>query len=111
MFDHVVAGTDGAVPIDDFTPETIDDLVERIRASQREEEFVYREAELDDLWRIVDTALFNAHRDLVPRREVEHLQSLLAVVRRAHDLVGHGHPEADPDQAAQLLSSGAGSPR
>ena len=94
---------DQAHPIDDFTTETLDRLVGRITSSRAEEEFVYREAEMDDLWRIVETALTQAERDRLPATELDHLSGLLRDVRRAHDLVGHGHPEADPDAAAQLL--------
>jgi hypothetical protein len=96
-------GTDGAHPIDDFTTETLDRLAGRITSSRAEEEFVYREAELDDLWRIVETALTHAEQERLPAVELDHLRSLLRAVRRAHDLVGHGHPEADPEAAAHLL--------
>lgn len=94
---------DGAVPVDDFTPETIGRLAGRILDSRAEEDFVYREAELDDLWRIVETATWSARDGLLPAPEIAHLDELLTVVRRAHDLVGHGHPDADPVLAAAML--------
>jgi hypothetical protein len=71
--------------ISDFSPNTIRQLSERIALTSAPEHLLYREAELDDLWRQVVTALDDARDhddDLV---SVAYLTKLLQVVHDAHD--------------------------
>jgi hypothetical protein len=93
---------DGATPVEDFAPETLGALGERIARSVTQEQLVYREAELDDLWRLVETTLVQARDERLPAAEIGRLERLLGLVRDAHDLVGHGRAAAC-GQAVQRL--------
>jgi hypothetical protein len=98
---------DEAAPVEDFTPETLGELGERIACSTTPEQLVYREAELDDLWRIVETAVTVARDERLPAAEIARLEHLARLVRDAHDLVGHGR-DAAPGRAVQLLMLASG---
>ena len=86
--------------IEDHSDNTILAMSEIIARSTSREHFVYREAELDDLWRLVHTALEQARDDTRRGRDVQDLAKLLAVVAEAHDLVGR---DEDPQAAARHL--------
>ena len=75
------------LPIHDFSPDTLLSLVERIESSSGFQHFIFREAELDDLWRQVEYALVHARSDGDGSRDVDRLQVLLDCVVAAHDLV------------------------
>ena len=49
--------------VEDYSPETLTKLSDALERSTSREHFIYREAELDDLWRVLDTALNEARRD------------------------------------------------
>ena len=88
--------------VEDHSRATILALSEALEQSTSREQFVYREAELDDLWRIVSTALDLARNDTRRRDETAQLTDLLAVVQAAHDRVGS---DENPRAAAALLRS------
>lgn len=75
------------LPIHDFSPDTLLSLVERIESSSGFQHFIFREAELDDLWRQVERALVHAQSDANEHRDVARLRTLLECVEAAHDLV------------------------
>lgn len=86
--------------IEDHSAGTILALSDIIERSSSREHLVYREAELDDLWRLVHTTLERARDDTRREREASALEALLAVVAEAHDLVGR---DEDPFAAARVL--------
>lgn len=87
-------------PIEDFSPATLAALIEALERSTTREHFVYREAELDDLWRVLDTALRAARRDTRERARADRLARLQAIAVEAHDLVGS---DERPREAAARL--------
>ncbi|MEK7216040.1 MAG: hypothetical protein AAB289_10635 [Chloroflexota bacterium] len=87
------------VAVDDFGNGTLLLLIERLEASGSFQQYIAREAELDDVWRHVETALKNIHWDGGDRTRAASLQTLLDAVMAAHDLVA----EDEPLQAARRL--------
>lgn len=81
--------------VDDYSEITIRAMIDRLERSTTPEHFVYRETELDEMWRVVDLRLAQAgeseRRQLVP---------LKAAIMRAHDLVGM---DDKPLEAADAL--------
>ena len=61
--------------------------MERIGNSSDFQHFIYREAELDDLWRQVERALVGAQAQGDGNNDIDRLQILLNCVEAAHDLV------------------------
>lgn len=83
--------------VDDLSQATVGAMAERLRQSQSEEQFVYRETELDELWRIADVSL--GRQDLSQAQRVW-LDGLRDAIVRSHDLVG---VESRPVDAAAVL--------
>jgi hypothetical protein len=81
-----------ALPVDDFGNDTLLTIVERLERSSRYQHYILREAELDDVWRHVETALKIAQEEAGAQPEVPSLQRLLDAVMAAHDLVAGGEP-------------------
>jgi len=81
--------------IDDYAPITLRAMIDRLERSTTEEQFIYRETELDEMWRVVDIRLIQAEG-----REHQDLLTLKAAIMRAHDLVGM---ESKPLDAAWQL--------
>jgi hypothetical protein len=81
---------DRALPVDDFGNDTLLTITERLEQSTRYQHYILREAELDDVWRHVETALKNAQAQGHDGPEVAELQRLLEAVMAAHDLVADG---------------------
>ena len=94
---------DVVCPVEDFSPATLTALIEALERSTTREHFVYREAELDDLWRVVDTALLAARRDTRERERALRLEQLQAIAVEAHDLVGAD--ELPREAAARLRAA------
>lgn len=90
-----------ALPVDDFGNDTLLTVVERLERSSRYQHFILREAELDDVWRHVETALKVAEAESHGEVDIGSLRSLLEAVMAAHDLVADGSPL---DAAARLRS-------
>lgn len=86
--------TDVILPID-FSPGTLQSIVDLLQVSTRFEHFVYREMELDEVWRLVEAA----HKYETDQKQITRLRRLLDVVAEAHDLVGEGQA----DEAARRL--------
>ena len=79
---------DDVCPVEDFSSATLAALIDALERSTTREHCVYREAELDDLWRVVDTALRAARRDTRERERMLRLEELQTIAVEAHDLVG-----------------------
>jgi hypothetical protein len=90
---------DRALPVDDFGNDTLLVITERLEQSSRYQHFILREAELDDVWRHIETAIKVAHAQGREGADVEELQHLLDAVMAAHDLVADG----DAREAAARL--------
>lgn len=86
--------------IDDWSQITIWALIDRIQKSSTFEHSIYRETEIDELWRILDIASANAVREGLS--EAADLLSLKAIAMQAHDLIG---VEGKLAQAADLLKN------
>ena len=74
--------------INDFSPATLLQLSARIERSTSEEQKIYRESELDEVWRLVDGELDSARRNLLPAAEIARIEQLKSVTMEVHDLVG-----------------------
>lgn len=85
--------------VDDYSEITVRAMIERLRRSYSPEHFIYRETELDEMWRVVDMALRRAAGDAAA---VAHLSSVRAAIMRSHDLVG---VDGQPAAAARALEA------
>jgi len=86
--------------VPDYSVPTVRALASLLDESVGFAQLVYREAELDELWRLVQTALREAERSGDPVVDVIKLQYLLGAVTQAHDFVGSN---SDPLLAARAL--------
>lgn len=76
--------------IEDFSNDTLLAVVERLEKSDQRRHWILREAELDDLWRYVETALDNERRSDPASDSAASLALPFAAVHEAHDLTGEG---------------------
>ena len=90
---------DRALPVDDFGNDTLLVVTERLEQSSRYQHYILREAELDDVWRHIETALKVAQSQGREGAAVDELQRLLDAVMAAHDFVADGSPN---EAAARL---------
>jgi hypothetical protein len=84
---------DGLNEIADYSPVTLQMLADTIAKSRGAEQLIYRECELDELWRLLDIEIEALQRDASP--SVVQLNRLRDDVMKAHDLIG-----IDGDSAA-----------
>lgn len=94
---------DSILPVENMSDITIQTLVDRNLRSTRAEHFIYREVELDELWRLVDIAVRTGHSD--EQRSPERLINMRAAIHRAHDLIGM---DSKPIEAAAALREALG---
>jgi len=94
---------DGLHPIDDFSRETLRRLIARIERSFSDEQLIYREAELDEVWRLLDGAVAERVRHQGFGGVQESLESLRSTVMEAHDLIGVNR---DPVASSARLRDG-----
>ena len=90
---------DDILPIENFSDLTIQVLADRMQRSSTQEQFINRESEMDELWRLLDIAV-RAGADPDGLRDSEKLHMMRDLVHRAHDLVGM---EGKPKEAAEVL--------
>jgi hypothetical protein len=81
------------VPVEDSSPETLLNLVAHLERSTAFEHLVYRESELDALWRLAEIPLTRGRHTLVPGEEPR-LRAILEAASDAHDAVGAEEPLA-----------------
>ncbi|PQA87627.1 hypothetical protein [Hyphococcus luteus] len=94
---------DDICDIEAVSRRTLEAMTERIRASRSEEHFIYREAELDQIWRIIGARAEEKRRDSQARRDLAALQK---AVHQAHDLIGlNPQPIAAAGVLRQALAS------
>lgn len=89
---------DDVMPVENFSDLTIQALAERLARSRTAEQCIYRESELDELWRLVDVAVRDGDPDSL--RDSEKLRQMRNAIHRAHDLAGMDHK---PKEAAEVL--------
>ncbi len=93
----------GLNEIADFDAPTLTAIVARLERSSSLEHLIYREAELDEVWRLVDGALREARRTSSTGEAATLLEALKDLVFKVHDLVG---VDSDPQAAAVELRGG-----
>jgi len=94
---------DDILEAESFDRATLTTLAERLRASKTLEHFVYRESELDEVWRLIDVAVARADNATQRAR----LTQLRAAVVEAHDLVGVDHrPAAAANRLSEAILAG-----
>jgi hypothetical protein len=96
---------DDILEVRDCSNATLIAIAERLERSEGPAHMVYRETELDELWRVIDLAMSRA---VVEQANTEELTRLRGAVVVAHDLVGID--EAMP-RAAEVLRAAVGQPR
>ncbi len=89
---------DDVLPVENFSDLTIQLLCDRLQRSRTQEQFIYRESEMDELWRLLDIAVRTGDPDGL--RDEAQLRRMRTLVHRAHDLVGM---EGKPQEAAAAL--------
>lgn len=90
------------VPIDDFSDETLRNIVAHLEESTTFEHFVYRESELDEVCRLVDDAL-RGGQGRTDERQRARWQIVFEAARDAHDLVGVEEPARAAERLRQIL--------
>lgn len=85
-------------PVENFSDLTIQSIADRLHRTRTAEQCIYREVELDELWRLIDIAVRSGDPDGL--RNQSTLRTMRDLVHRAHDLVGM---EGKPREAATLL--------
>jgi hypothetical protein len=80
---------DDLIFIDDYTGATLRDLVERVSVSSTVEHMIYRESELDEVWRLLDADVACAGRDRLGEAQLRRLLTLRELIIEAHDLIGN----------------------
>jgi hypothetical protein len=93
---------DHLVPVEDFSEETLRNIVAHLEASTTFEHFVYRESELDEVFRLVDDVLRGGIRRIDAEQRAR-WQLILEAARDAHDLVGIEEPERAAERLRQIL--------
>ena len=95
------------IPVENFSDLTLQTLADRLQRSRTAEHCIYRESELDELWRLVDIACRSGDPDGL--RGAETLRNMRDIVHRAHDLVGmDGKPKEAAAALREALSGGLG---
>jgi hypothetical protein len=87
-------------PIPDMSRAVMLQLIERIKRSRTDEQLVYREAELDELWMLLDAAISEARWAGGKSAEIARMEAFKVVVMEVHDLVA---VERDVGTAAARL--------
>jgi hypothetical protein len=90
------------VPVEDFSEETLRNLVAHLERSTTFEHFIYRESELDEVCRLVDDAL-RGGRGRVDEQLQARWHVIFEAARDAHDLVGAEDPERAAERLRQIL--------
>lgn len=85
------------VTVEDFSDETLQNIVAHLDASTRFDHFVYRESELDGVCRLVEMAIKETPASDL--HAMQRLEQVLGAARDAHDLVA----DEKPEEAAQRL--------
>jgi hypothetical protein len=83
-----------ALVVNDLSLRTLIDLIGRLEQTETPEQFILREAELDDAYRNADAELREAESNDVGAVIVDELRRVRALVINAHDFVGESNIHA-----------------
>lgn len=86
--------------IQDYSAATLRAQIERLLVSSTPEQLIYRECELDEIWRFIDLEIASLKASGGAASELASLTRQRDIVMQAHDLVG---VNADANTAAQRL--------
>ena len=86
--------------VEDFSEVSLNRIIKRLELSRTVEQLIYREAELDEVWRLVDGALRDVRCRNTAAEIAGVLEQFLQAVGKAHDYVGD---DDDPAAAASEL--------
>ena len=92
------------VSVQDFSADTLRNIIAHLKASSSFEHLVYREAELDAIWTI--TGFFVANEPASSTRD--EVNRLHAGAHKAHDLVAERRPGAAAKVLEAFVQSGGG---
>ena len=81
---------DRVVWMDDLSVRTLIKLVERLESTVEMEQFIFREAEMDDAYRQADMEVRRAVREQLAPDVIAGFERVRSLVFSAHDLVGLG---------------------
>jgi L-ribulose-5-phosphate 3-epimerase UlaE len=84
---------DRVVWMDDLSVGTLIKLVERLESTTEMEQFIFREAEMDDAYRQADMDWRHAVREQLAPDLTSNLERVRSLVFTAHDYVGLGRTE------------------
>jgi hypothetical protein len=87
------------VTVEDFSNDTLHNIVEHLDASEQFDHFIYRESELDGICRLVEMAIKETPNS--DTHAMKRLELVLGAARDAHDLVA----DEKPAEAAGRLRS------
>ena len=93
---------DRIVSVEDMSAETLRNIQAHLRISSTFEHCTYREAELDEVWRLLDM-----RQRVATGSELDRLARMREVIWQAHDLVGLGRPLDAARALAPLFASEA----
>lgn len=91
---------DDIIDVEEVTEDLLRAIADRIRHSQGWEQMVYRESEIDQLWRLIDR--HEARTCLPPAM----LQRLRTEIMAIHDLIGVDHRPADAARKLDTVLAG-----
>ncbi len=94
---------DHIVRVDDHSDDTLRTIIAHLDASTTFEHFIYRESELDAVWRLIEVSV-NEAAGATGGTEAVRLQRLLEAARDAHDLVADEQPAEAARRLRQALS-------
>ncbi|MFN0070758.1 MAG: hypothetical protein ACKVVP_04610 [Chloroflexota bacterium] len=95
------------ISIDDFSNDTLIALADRLEKSTSFQELLVREAELDEIYRRVETALIDATSQ-DDKYSASGLQQLFQRVWEAHDLAAEGEPLEAARRIRQAMTGDTG---
>lgn len=91
---------DQVCEIHDYSADTIAAQISRLLVSRAAEHLIYRECELDEIWRLVDLEIASLRATGASSADAARLAAIRDIIMQAHDLVGVA---GDPAGAAECL--------
>jgi hypothetical protein len=97
---------DDLMTVSELSADILELMASRIEASRTVEQIVYRETELDEVWRVADLAVAQARAKIGERRNAapSRIAEVADLVHFAHDLIGD---DEDIVAAAAVLRKAA----
>jgi hypothetical protein len=96
---------DEVYEIEDYSAQTLQAQIERLLVGNTPEQLIYRECELDEIWRLLDLDITSLRATGGSADELARLQRLRDIVMQAHDLVGvDGKPAAAAERLRELIA-------